>query len=94
MRCFVPKVFGNPFLPWCKDSQCCIGLNEACPAARKPWEVSLHKSLVVVRILKQVEMDGFVGNRQIQFLADGGSHVIKFTNQAMVASKWEVSMDS
>jgi hypothetical protein len=52
MCCFVPKIFGNPFLPWRKDGQCRVGLNETCPAAWKPREVSLNKSLIVGRILE------------------------------------------
>jgi hypothetical protein len=91
---FVPKVFGNSSLPWGKDSKRCVGLNETGPATWKSREVPLHKILIVGGIIKKIEMYWLIGNRYIEFLTDSYSHGIKFTNQTMLTSEWEIRMDS
>ena len=91
--CLVPEIFGNTILPGGEHRKAGVGLDEEGPAGGESGELPGHKGLVAGRILKQVEVDRLVGDRQIEPLADVCAERLQFPHESVLARERKIGMD-
>ena len=90
---FVTEILGHAILPGSEDRERRIGLDEEGSPWRQAREPLGDKGLIAGRILKKIEVDRLIRNRETELLANLGPHGFKLPDEPMLTGQRKVGVD-
>ena len=94
MSHLVPQVIANVLAPMSENAQVRVALNEESPTLWKQWKVLFQILLETLFIVKQVNVDWFIRNRQQQPLSNIAPPRRQLIQQPVTSRQAKVAEDS